>query len=196
MAYIITKQPKPFTCGYCGSIFTAMSNIHQLSTNDPCPVCQTNNGNMRCDKSGVEIARENIESFAQVHVDHRRKKRPDFTIQQRYNLLQSDYNTFIKKQEEKKNEEPDNFFFPNEGSHPCYGISITFSFNTTMNEWIEYHINPDYSYTEIEKITYSYGLKEIDITGDPFALMIWDQYFSEEYDEMLRQLKNEENIIE
>ena len=54
------KIPKPYTCMKCGSIFVALTFANQCTCFDACPVCQRNEGNIRTDKSLLEISREGI----------------------------------------------------------------------------------------------------------------------------------------
>ena len=186
MAYIIKKQPKPFTCTKCNTLFTAMAHVNQATTLEPCPYCQTNNGNMRCDKSAIEIARETLDTFIHSYKKH--------TITDRWHILQNSYKAFYEDDKTwvAQGDDPDNYFYPNNGSHPTYGIATTFIFNLSSAEDIQYTLDPREDEPDIIQVLFTYEDQVLCITHSPFAQQLWDDYFDEEYREMQKVAKIEQ----
>lgn len=58
MAYEMPITLEPYVCMECACLFLARTVACQASTTSPCPVCGTNNGNIRAGKSPSEVARE------------------------------------------------------------------------------------------------------------------------------------------
>ena len=72
MSYEMLIMIKPYVCTKCACLFCAPTHPGQGSTLEPCPFCGVNNGNMRADKSGMEVAREH-NSIVQDKHDAQRK---------------------------------------------------------------------------------------------------------------------------
>ena len=183
MAYIIVKQPKPFTCLHCGSIFTIECNIHSLSTSEQCPVCGESH-NTRTDKSPVEIAKETIDSFADPHITHNLQE-TDLKIVERFQLLKRRHDEFVRLAK-IDDDDTANYFFPETGSHPCYEVFNVFVFTLNENEYLEFGISIEDD-TEPAYINFWYKGQAMNATHNPFAQYLWTRYFESEYDEIKEQ---------
>ena len=157
-------------------LFTAETFIHQISTTEPCPVCQTNNGNARCDKSAVEISRETPSSFIIS---------PDLTPQAQWERLKAYRRKFYTMAAEQADDTA-SFFF-SEHRHPEYDVAHIFHFQITKGHSLEYIIDPDF---DIHRIYFYYKDQKIDISNDPDAIMYWDRYFETEFFELLKEQAN------
>ena len=73
MAYVMPITLEPYVCMECACLFTARTVACQASTTSPCPVCGTNNGNIRAGKSLSEVAREHHDSIVQDKHDAHEK---------------------------------------------------------------------------------------------------------------------------
>ena len=168
MAYIVPRQLRPYNCSYCGTVFTAMTVPHQVSTPTPCPYCQENKGNIRADKRTTKIGRETFNEFLPI------------SIKSAWSHLVMCYHAFNEKYAD--NDEA-SFFFP-EHRHPSYDVSFIFTYQISDQEWLEFHLDPDYN---IHRITYHYDNQTLDLSNDPDAIDIFEQAFDIECLEMIKQ---------
>ena len=107
-----------------------------------------------------------------------------------WNQLKEEYNRFDHTE--------DNFFFPEDGSHPVYNTYIEhwehgeeplFGFAFGMNySYIEYLFRINDRKLDVLQCKFINSPRQQNMTKEPFAAKIWERYFESEAEEMLKDM--------